>query len=112
MMKLSRPNPADESPDGIDLEPVLSVPPPAPPSQIPANDGGRNPRKYKGTTRPPQIWPEVWQMLSKKRKLEEINKCQQSLNECQIAAPALTHQEYDSEYVDVERSTFVHLGCF
>ena len=94
--------PADESLDGADLEPVTHVSPPAPTPNVPVNDGGRNPRKYKGTTRPPQIWPEVWQMLSKKQKQAEIDKYQQSLRESQIAAPALTHQEYDSENIDVE----------
>ena len=95
--------PADESPDGTDLGFDTHFPPSSDlPPLDPVDHGGRNARKYKGTTRPPQIWPEVWQMLSKKKKLEEIAKYQQSLKESHIAAPALTHQENDLENVDVE----------
>ena len=33
---------------------------------------GRPTRRYKGTTRPPDIWPEIWQMMSPKQKREAI----------------------------------------
>ena len=29
---------------------------------------GRTTRRYKGSTRPPKIWPEMWQMMSMKQK--------------------------------------------
>ena len=34
------------------------------------DDGGRNARRYRGTTRPPEIWPEIWTMMTPKQKLE------------------------------------------
>ena len=37
-------------------------------------------RKYKGSLRPPHLWPEAWQALSKKRK-EEIKKYQDYLRD-------------------------------
>ena len=32
------------------------------------DDGSRNARRHKSTSRPPHIWPEVWQALSLKKR--------------------------------------------
>ena len=72
--------PADGSLEGADLEPGAHASP-VPQSEVPVEYGGRNVLKYKGT---PQIWPEVWQMLSKRKKLEEIAKYQQSLKNLKL----------------------------
>jgi hypothetical protein len=56
----------------------------------------RNPRKYTGSKRPPHIWPEAWQMLSKKKKDEEIAKYLKTLESGKPAMPSIQN------YGDVE----------
>ena len=52
---------------------------------------GRNPRKYRGSTRPPDIWPESWQALSKKRKDEEIAKYKKKIEAENDPVPAVAN---------------------
>ena len=40
---------------------------------------GRPTRKWAGSKRPPHIWPEVWQMLSKKKKQAAYNAYQETI---------------------------------
>ncbi len=35
---------------------------------------GRATRQYKGTARPPDVWPEMWRIMSKKQRQIEVDR--------------------------------------
>ncbi len=37
-------------------------------------EAGRATRQYKGAARPPDVWPEMWRIMSKKQRHIEINR--------------------------------------
>ncbi len=37
-------------------------------------EAGRATRQYKGTARPPDVWPEMWRIMSKKQRQIEIDR--------------------------------------
>ncbi len=61
--------------------------------------GGQSVRKYKGSTRPPMIPPQIWQQTSKKEKAIAIREYQAELEAARTgaAAPAVGAERCDAE---------------
>ena len=84
------------------VEPLSHATESLPPGYV--DVAGRPTRRYKGTTRPPHIWPEVWQMMSRKQEqiaIKQHKEAEAALQPETLAAP-VTDASYQSAWEDLD----------